>query len=111
MKQSMLIVRMVSVMIWNDARFDVVEKSVLRFLFNRENHDLDKSETEVIAEAINVNKALCALTVAKLMNEGYVARIVDAKDRERYILSLEGFEYMSALNLKTCQPDKKDKEI
>jgi hypothetical protein len=84
---------------WNDEKFNQMEKSVLWFLFNRENHNLDREDTDVISEAINVDAALCALTVAKLMNDGYIARIIDAECRERYVLSLEGFEYMSLLSL------------
>ena len=84
---------------WNDNQFNAIEKSILWFLFNRENHDLDREDANVISEAINVDKALCELTVANLMNEGYIARIIDAEGRERYVLSLEGFEYMSSLSL------------
>lgn len=85
--------------IWNDDRFNQIEKSIMWFLFNRENHDLDREDADVIAEVVNVDKPLCALTVAKLMNEGYVARIIDVAGRERYVLSLDGFEYMSSLSL------------
>lgn len=84
---------------WNDDKFNAIEKSVLWFLFNRKNHDLDREDANVISEAINVDKALCELTVANIMNEGYIARIIDTEGGERYVLSLEGFEYMSSLSL------------
>ena len=82
-----------------DKKFNAIEKNVMWFLFNRENHKTDREDVDVIADAINVDKALCALTVAKLMNEGYAARIVSVDGRETYVLSLLGFEYMYGINL------------
>lgn len=83
----------------NDDKFNQTEASILWFLFNRVNHEIDIDDIEVIAAAVSVDKTLCALTVAKLMNDGYVAKIVGSGGRATYVLSLQGFEYMYGLDL------------
>ena len=81
--------------LWHDNKFDNTEKSILWFLFHRDNYARQIDDIDILVEESKMEKPHVILIVAKLMNEGYVSRVIDANGYNKYVLSLEGFEYMS----------------
>ena len=83
-----------------DVVFNENEWAILRYLYHRDNvTSIDDNDIDIIAHGLNVEKPLAVLTVAKLYNEGWVSRVFDQNLKERYVLSLEGFDMMKARKL------------
>ena len=87
--------------LWHDGQFNNEEKSILWFLFHRDNYTQTIDDIDIFVADNKIEKPKAILIIAKLMNEGYVSRVVDANGCERYVLSLEGFEYMSQQKFNT----------
>ena len=79
----------------NNIQFSDESWSILRYLYHKDaNEHMD--DIEEISNGLKIEKSLALLMVAQLMNEGYVARVLDNENNMVYALSLEGFELMKA---------------
>lgn len=80
----------------NDVQFSYREWRILRYLYHRDVTEANGDDEKIIANGLGIDVTLALLLLAKLMNEGWVAKVVDSELRDRYLLSLEGFELMES---------------